>query len=360
MKILLLSRYDRRGSSSMVRMFQYFPYLEKDGWEIIEQPLLSYRYINYLFEDAPVPYAEIIKNYFKRISLLISKSRIDIIWLQQEAFPWFPKWFEKMLLKSNIPVIVDYDDAFFHRYDLHSNLLVRKFLGKKIDSVMNLSRVVIAGNEYLADRARLNSARQIEIFPTVVSLDRFFVGPEIKNEKFVIGWLGSPPTAKYLLSIHKELKSFCSDNESRLVVIGSKDFSMDGLPVEIRTWKDENEVKDVQGFDIGIMPLIDSPWERGKCGFKLIQYMACAKPVIASPVGVNIEIVQHGVNGFLADTSEDWINYFTILKNDPELRKKMGLAGRKHVEENYSLQATGPRLARLFKSIYEEKMLRNR
>lgn len=354
MKILLLSRYDRRGSSSMVRMFQYLPYLEKDGWEIIEQPLLSYRYINYLFEDAPIPYSEIIKNYLKRISLLIAKDGIDLIWLQQEAFPWIPKWFEKMLLKSSIPVIVDYDDAFFHRYDLHSNLLVRKLLGKKIDSVMNLSRVVIAGNEYLADRARLNSARQIEIFPTVVSLDRFFVGEEIKNDQFIIGWLGSPPTAKYLLSIQNELKTFCSDNKSKLVVIGSKDFSIDGFPVEIRTWKDENEVKDVQGFDIGIMPLVDSPWERGKCGFKLIQYMACAKPVIASPVGVNVEIVQHGVNGFLASTPDDWIKYFTILKNDSELRKTMGLAGRKMVEEKYSLQAMGPKLAMLFKSIYEE------
>jgi glycosyltransferase involved in cell wall biosynthesis len=344
----------------MVRMFQYLPFLKKDGWEIIEQPLLSYRYINYLFEDAPVPYFEIVRNYIRRISLLISKSGIDLIWLQQEAFPWFPRWFEKMLLQSKIPVVVDYDDAFFHRYDLHKSSIVRKLLGKKIDSVMNLSRVVIAGNEYLADRARMNFARQIEIFPTVVSLDRFFVGPDIKNEQFIIGWLGSPPTAKYLLSIHEELKNFCSDNQSKLIVIGSKDFSLDGFPLEIRKWKDENEVNDVQGFDIGIMPLVDSPWERGKCGFKLIQYMACGKPVIASPVGVNVEIVQHGVNGFLANNSEDWMNYFNILKKDPDLRKKMGLAGRKLVEEKYSLQATGPRLAGLFKSVYEEKRLYKR
>jgi glycosyltransferase involved in cell wall biosynthesis len=332
-------------------MFQYLPYLEKDGWEIIEQPLLNKNYINYLFEDAPVPYAEIIAGYLKRIGLLISKYEFDVIWLQQEAFPWAPPWFEKILLKSKVPVVVDYDDAFFHRYDLHNSRFVRMILGKKIDAVMNTASVVVAGNEYLASRARANGTKEIEIIPTVVSLDRFFIGPEIKNEKFVIGWLGSPPTAKYLLSIHEELKSFCSDGESELIVVGSKDFSMDGLPVEIRKWTDENEVRDVQGFDIGIMPLIDSPWERGKCGFKLIQYMACGKPVIASPVGVNTEIVQHGINGFLAYNSKDWIHYLGILKNDPELRNKMGLAGRKLVEEKYSLQANGPRLAMMFKNL---------
>jgi len=334
-------------------MYQYLPYLEKDGWEIVEQPLLTKNYINYLFENAPVPYTEIIAGYLKRIGLLISKYEFDIIWLQQEAFPWAPRWFEKMLLKSRVPLVVDYDDAFFHRYDLHENMIVKMFLGKKIDAVMNTASIVVAGNEYLASRARANRTKQIEIIPTVVNLDRFLVGTEIKNEKFVIGWLGSPPTAKYLLSIEEELKLFCSDGESKLIVIGSKDFSMDGLPIEIRKWKDENEVSDVQGFDVGIMPLVDSPWERGKCGFKLIQYMACGKPVIASPVGVNTEIVQHGINGFLANNSEEWIQYLHILKNDPDLRNKMGLAGRKLVEEKYSLQANGPRLAAIFKNLFE-------
>ena len=351
MKILLLSRYDRRGSSSMVRMFQYLPYFENNGWEITIQPLLSRNYINYLFEDAPLPIFEIISSYLKRIVLLLSKHKYDLIWLQQEAFPWVPTFFEKALLKSKVPYVVDYDDAFFHRYDLHKLKLIRMVLKNKIDSVMGHAEIVLAGNKYLADRAKKNGANQIEIIPTVVDITRFVIGAEVKNEKFTIGWLGSPPTAKYLYSIHTELKTFCTDGNSQVVVVGSKDFTMDDLPLELRKWSDADEVKDIQSFDVGIMPLIDSPWERGKCGFKLIQYMACGKAVIASPVGVNTEIVQHGINGFLASCAEDWIKYLGILKSDPELRQKMGYMGRKLVVEKYSLQAIAPKLEQIFRNL---------
>src|SRR6056297_1871598 len=104
-------------------------------------------------------------------------------------------------------------------------------------------------------------------------------------------------------------------------------------------------------MDIGVMPLPDTPWMRGKCGYKLIQYMACGLPVIASPVGVNAEIVEHGVNGFLVGTDEEWKSALTILLKDPDLRRRMGREGRKKVEREYSLQVQGPRVARLLREV---------
>ena len=115
----------------------------------------------------------------------------------------------------------------------------------------------------------------------------------------------------------------------------------------IRDWDEATETGEIGKFDVGIMPLPDNPWERGKCGFKLIQYMACGKPVVASPVGVNREIVVDGVNGFLASSHDEWVRALERLKSDPELRRTMGANGRRMVEEKYCLQVTAPRLHRL-------------
>src|SRR5205807_2806167 len=136
----------------------------------------------------------------------------------------------------------------------------------------------------------------------------------------------------------------------RFVVVGAREAALDGVPAEFRPWSEATEVEDILRFDVGIMPLPDQPWERGKCGYKLIQYMACARPVIASPVGANSEIVEHGVNGFLATTDEDWRSALDMLHAAPELRARLGAAGRRKVETAYSTRVTAPRLADLLKS----------
>jgi glycosyltransferase involved in cell wall biosynthesis len=135
------------------------------------------------------------------------------------------------------------------------------------------------------------------------------------------------------------------------VLIGAGDIDLDGLPVEVRTWTAATEVADIQAIDVGMMPLPDNHWERGKCGYKLIQYMACGKPVVASPVGVNTEIVQDGVNGFLADDPTAWVNALKKLQADQSLQQRMGAASRKIVEERYSLQVTAPTLSALLHSV---------
>lgn len=355
MKILALTRYSALGASSRFRIYQYLPYLQEQGCEFTIQSLLGNKYIKHLYNKTSLPLFEIIKKYFMRIILLLRKNKYDLIWLQQEAFPWIPAWFETILIKSNVPVVVDYDDAFFHRYDQHKSMLVRLFLGEKIDMVMSKAEVVIAGNQYLADRALKNKSKKVIILPTVVDTEVYNTNLVPANKLFTIGWIGSPHTAKYLRIVENALCEVCKDGKSKVIIVGSKNIELSGIPLEIIEWNNSTEVKEIQHFDVGIMPLIDNSWERGKCGFKLIQYMACAKPVVASPVGVNNIIVKNNVNGFLANNEDEWVKYLTILKNDFDLRKIMGIEGRKLVEEQYSLQVNAPKLFQLFNNVLQVK-----
>jgi glycosyltransferase involved in cell wall biosynthesis len=250
-----------------------------------------------------------------------------------------------------VPYVVDYDDAVFHRYDQHQSPVVRRLLGKKIDRVMRDAALVVAGNEYIKTRARLAGAKRVEIIPTVVDLNRYAVVPPLETDVFTVGWIGSPVTAYNLQLIRPALEAFSERCPTRLVAVGSGDLVLGNVPVEVKPWKESTEVQEIQQFDVGIMPLTDAPFERGKNGFKLIQYMACARPVIASPVGVNQEIISEGANGFLAVTSEDWIRALELLENDGCLRRRLGEAGRQVVEARYSLQAAAPKLAELLQSV---------
>jgi glycosyltransferase involved in cell wall biosynthesis len=154
-------------------------------------------------------------------------------------------------------------------------------------------------------------------------------------------------TAKYLDLIRPALVEVCRGGKGRLLFVGSGQIEFEHVAIEIRSWTEETEVSDIQNFDVGIMPLPDEPWERGKCGYKLIQYMACGKPVIASPVGVNQMIIEQGVNGFLAN----WVNALRELRDNVPLREAMGYAGRLKVEKNYCVQVTAPRMAEILRSV---------
>jgi glycosyltransferase involved in cell wall biosynthesis len=167
---------------------------------------------------------------------------------------------------------------------------------------------------------------------------------------FTIGWIGAPVTAPYLTLVQSVLAKVCQHGDVRVVIVGAQHVQLSGVPVETRAWSEETEVKEIQSFDVGIMPLPDEPWERGKCGYKIIQYMACGKPAVASPVGVNQRIIADGVDGFLAATPAQWMQALRTLHHDHGLRARMGKAAQRKVEKEYSLQVTAPRLAALLRS----------
>jgi glycosyltransferase involved in cell wall biosynthesis len=286
----------------------------------------------------------------------LKSQKYDLIWLEKEALPWLPAWLELLLLRGRTPYLVDYDDAVFHRYDQHSASVVRWLLGQKIDRVMQNARLVIAGNDYLANRATQAGAKWVEILPTVVDIDRYPLSKAPQNEVFTIGWIGTPlKFFNYIKELAPVLKEICRDGGAKVVAIGAKETNIEDIPLEIKPWSEATEVKEMQQFDVGIMPLTDTPFERGKCGFKLIQYMASSRPVIGSPVGVNAEIIEQGINGFHASSQAEWLQAFQKLKNDRYLRESMGLAGRKLVEDKYNIKITAPKMLQLLQKANQVK-----
>lgn len=353
MKILLLTRYDRLGASSRLRSIQYLPYFQSLGWQADPVPFFSQAYLHNLYAGQST-WQQVLIAYLRRFKVLLRAGRYDLVWIEKEVLPFFPAVVEHLLKALHIPFLVDYDDALFHRYDLHRLWPVRAVLGRKIDAVMRHASLVVAGNEYLAERARNAGARRVEIVPTVIDLDRYPAPApqgETTDRPLVVGWIGTPKTSRYLQPLKPVFASLQSRFNVRFVAVGASRESLGDLPVEPWPWTEATEVESLNQFDIGIMPLDDSPWERGKCGYKLIQYMACGLPVVASPVGVNEQIVVHGSNGFLADTSAEWAEALETLCTAANLRQKLGRAGRDKVEQAYCLQVTGPRLGRILKEV---------
>ncbi|OJY88568.1 MAG: glycosyl transferase family 1 [Lysobacterales bacterium 63-13] len=349
MRVLMLPRYDSLGASSRLRMLQYIPALEAAGIHVDAAPLLDDGYVSDLYSGRVSP-AKVLRAYVRRLRLLWTGRSHDLIWLEKELFPWLPAWLERFLLPGRTPLVVDYDDAVFHRYDQHRLALVRWLLGRKIDRVMRRADMVIVGNDYLAERARAAGAAQVEWLPTVVDLQRY--PPRAIKETaddVVIGWIGSPATAHYLHLVAAAIAAVASRHAIRCVAIGARPDQVSGTPFEAWPWSESDEVSMLYRIDIGIMPLPDAPWEKGKCGYKLIQYMACGLPVVASPVGVNTQIVQQGETGELARSTAEWTQAIERLVTDVERRRRMGEAGRQRVQRDYSLQAQAHRLVGLLR-----------
>jgi len=357
-KILLFSRYSHLGASSRLRMLQYLPYFRENGIEVKVHHLLDDRYLKTLYDKKKRVLNTIFLAYLGRLFQLLKSKQYDLLWIEKELFPMLPAWFEQLIRFLGIPYVVDYDDAVFHNYDLHPNKWVRKILGMKIDRVMKNSSLVVAGNDYLATRARRAGATQVEIFPTVIDINRYQLAQKESDFFFTVGWIGSLSTAEYLLDIRSALVEIGKRDKTMLCIVGAKDVEIQGITTQEKIWTEKTEVNDISSFDIGIMPLRNNSWDRGKCGYKLIQYMACGKPVVASPVGVNNQIVEHGVNGFLAETELEWIEALRTLRDNPELRAKMGAAARKKVIEKYTIQKISPELLSQMRQVKNKSHLR--
>ena len=362
MKILLFSRYSRMGASSRIRSLQYLGFLEQHGIMVDVAPLLGNTYLMNLYNGGGKSLFYVTQQYMKRMVQIIKCRKYDLLWIEKELFPHLPAWMEQLLVKVGKNYIVDYDDALFHEYDMagHNRYelldmrsrIIKKFMGEKIDRVMRDAKLVIAGNDYLASRATSAGANRVSILPSVIDLDQYPKRDFSRNGKLSIGWIGTPVTVKFLDQIRTALQQVCRDHNARLVIIGAAagSFNMQCCTIN-HPWSEETETDLIHQIDVGIMPLPNTPWARGKCGYKLIQYMACAKPVVASAVGANKTIVSHGKDGFLANTQDQWKKSLTQLATDKALRIAMGIRGRNKIESGYCLQVTAPKLINLLRSI---------
>lgn len=355
MRLLMLPRYGALGASSRLRMMQYMPALESAGIDVEVSPLLDDGYVRDLYAGT-VSVPEVARSYWRRLRSLRAMDRFDVVWLEKEVWPWLPDWLELPLLGRSTRLVVDYDDAVFHRYDAHRSALVRGLLGSKIDAVMRRADLVTAGNDYLAGHARAAGSRRVEWLPTVVDLQRYPTpAPAHEDAVLTVGWIGSPSTADYLREVAVALEPLHTSGRIRCMAIGARPDQVAGTPFQAQEWREDTEVAQLQRFDIGIMPLPDAPWERGKCGYKLIQYMACGLPVVASPVGVNPNIVDPARNGFLASSPDQWVEAIGTLAMDADLRHRMGEEGRRRVEQTYCVQAQTGRLVEMLNSVVKRE-----
>ena len=356
MRILALPRYSTNGPSSRVRLYNYLPYLKQAVFDVEMAPCFDPGYIENLFTGRKKNFTAIIKSYFRRICLLLKSKKYQILWLQYELLPWVPFWVEKLYFSGCNMLVIDYDDAVFDRYRNHPSAIIRWFLGKKIARLMALASVVVVGNQYLADYAQECGARNIVIIPSVIELEKYLPRQwKIHNQKpLQIGWIGSPSTVNYLLLIKDAIIASIAEN-CEWIIIGADIPNLLQVPgVTSRAWSIENEAELLQSLDVGVMPLVDDTFEKGKCGYKLIQYMACGLPVVASPVGVNIKIVKHGTNGFLAASRDEWEKAFKALQ-DIQLRARMGREGRKLIEDIYNYSVQSKVLIKTFQALYVSK-----
>ncbi len=347
MKVLYLTKYSRLGASSRMRSYQYFPLLEAQGISVQVKPLFGDAYLHQLY-NGKKPKGIIIKSYLKRLATLFTVFSYDKVVIEKELFPYFPAVFEFLLSKLGVKYVVDYDDAIFHNYDLALNPAM-KILKNKIRQVMRYAHTVTAGNSYLADYAIASGARKVQIIPTVIDSSRYQLKDGAVSDHVVIGWVGSPTTLKYLKAIAPVLKDICQQQQVKVQIIGGKAGIGLAEHEEVIEWTEASEANLIRNFDIGVMPLEDSPWEKGKCGYKLIQYMGCGLPVVASPVGVNVDIVKPGYNGVLATTAHEWLNALTAYIADAGLRKQQGKNGRQLVDEKYNLKVAAATLVDVLK-----------
>lgn len=341
-RVLGLSLYGPQAASHRVRLSQFQQGLASAGIDLQIQSLLDDDYLRRSFSGARPSLRGLLAAYGRRICLLRQAGRFDLAIAYGDLLPFLPSWFERQPLQ--IPFIYDCDDAFFLKYRSGRLRLLQPLLGAKADRLMAAAVAVTAGNAELAGYARrFNST--VTVLPSVVDTDHFLSATpspvENSAKPFTVGWIGSPSTAPYLQLLIEPLKQLARERPVRLLVVGGPAPTIAGVEIVEQPWSVEQEVPLIQQFDVGVMPLPDTPWTRGKCAYKLIQCMACGVPVIASPVGANVDAV-HFDCGLLANSSQQWLAAFRQLAADLTLREKMGLAARIWVGERYSLRSAMP------------------
>jgi glycosyltransferase involved in cell wall biosynthesis len=353
LKIAAFTKYGRRAASTRQRLLQYVPYLEAHGFEISYHPLLDDDYVRSLATGGAYPKHRIAQAYARRLRQLLTPGDADLLWIYAELFPYLPGAMERLAFRPGKPVVYDFDDAFFHQYDDSRHLPIRHLLGGKLRRLISSASACCCGNEYL----RSYAARFCDtclILPTVVDTEAYKpIQAKRTREEIVIGWIGSPSTWGYVRPLLPELARLAASGKVKVRAVGAGSAATnDVFPgLELVEWSEATEIEEVRGMDIGIMPVPDEPWARGKSGYKLIQYGACGLPVVASPVGVNGDIVEHGRTGFLATSPAEWRDSLTALLSSQDLRATMGEAGRRRVVDHYSLAVHAPRLVALLEAV---------
>lgn len=365
MRILFITPHPEEGASTRYRVKQFFPYFNSNGIECIFSPFFSSECYRILYKNGWFLKKgfNLLKGMYKRICDIINSKDTDIVFVHLDASPFGLPIFERLFDICNKPIIYDLDDAIYIKEVSPANRLAY-FLksSSKIPKILKISKHIITCNEYLAQYAsKFNE--NITMIPTSLDTDKFTVRDyNVSCErKIVIGWIGSHTTSCYLAQLREVFRNLSKRYKFILKIIGSgkRDY-FPGIDVIYRDWSLETDIVEFQELDIGIYPLPDNEWAKGKTGFKTIQYMSVGVPCVVSRVGRNIDIVEDGLNGFLVSSQDEWIDKLSFLIENPAVRKQMGFAGRKTVEDRYSIKVNAPKYIEIFSKVYNERHSKNK
>jgi len=307
------------------------PLFDREAYEVLYRP-------GHLGRKA----VAVLDGLGRRIADTVRVTRHDVVVLYREAFPIGPAIIER-LVERRMPVVYDFDDAIFLGDTSRANRMFSALKQpRKVEQIVAGAAATTVSNEWLAAWARDHSSRVVVIPPTVdLTQHRPMARPP--GTRVRIGWSGSPTTAAHLHTIDGALRRVLASREVELVVVGAPDYGLPGAAnVVVRRWSPAAEVADLASFDIGVMPLPDDAWSRGKAGMKALLSMAMATPVVVSPIGANTDIVQDGVNGRHAGNEDEWVAVLEELVDDAALRRRLGQAGRATVEDRFSGQRWAP------------------
>ena len=360
-KILAIVQHRKdRSPGQRFRFEHYMPFLEKNGYEIIFSNIISekdditfYSKGKYLKKLLIV-----IRSFFHRLRDIRLAKECDLIFVYREAFMLGTTYLEKRLAKTGVPLVFDFDDSIWINDTSEGNQNL-SWLKKpeKTAEICKFASIVITGNKYLANYA-LQFNQNVIVIPTTINTSYHKPITKLVDTRICIGWTGTTTTLKHYDTAIPFLKKLKNEFQEKIyfkVIVNSEEWTRD-LDVKLVKWSKNYEISELLEFDIGIMPLPDDEWSKGKCGFKGLQCMAMGIPVVMSPVGVNKEIINHGENGFLANNDQDWYDCLKLLIQSSELRLNFAKLGRETVEKDFSVMVWEKKLLNVFDNlIYKAK-----
>lgn len=353
MRILFLTPYPRGSAPSQRFRFEhYYSLLSESGISFHIQSFLDDRAWRVLYQNGKflLKVAAILRGFLRRFYGLFTLSQYDYVFIHREAAPIGPPIFEWCIAKVfRKKVVYDFDDAIWlaNASDANRFASAVKYY-HKVSSICRWSYKISVGNDFLADYARQFNA-SVQVMPTVVDTEKAYW--QLKNQEtkpVVVGWTGTHSTIRFLEPLVPLVLKVCRETNAHFLVIADKSPTIDFEKFEFVKWTEETESEDVLRMNIGIMPLGEDDWSKGKCGFKAIQYMALGIPAVVSPVGVNSKIVDHNRNGFLCSNDQEWEFALRKLIADAALRKQMGEDAQHKIRSEYSKHAWRQKFLQLF------------
>jgi len=355
MRVLFFTLGTEILASSRTRVYQYIPYLQREGVACTVHPAGLDRRLALSAQGVSGWKLSWVQGWERlekavRIALFFCRASFyDVVFVQKVLLPIS---LQKLLIALNSRVVFDFDDAIYVSHQVQRSFWPAETNRHWFEHMVSISRWVVLENQYTAAHVRPLNERIVQITGPI-EVHRYVSRLSAsQGNRVILGWIGTPSNTVYLEELRGTLERLGQQYpQVSLLLVGASPFRLENMPVEIRPWSLATEVADLQQFDIGLMPLPDDEWSRGKGGYKLLQYMATGIPSVASPVGIVSEMIADGEEGFLASTPDEWFEKLNCLIENRCLRAQMGHNGRKVAEERYSFEVAVSRLLPVLREV---------